>query len=296
MDRRTFLASAGTGAAGIALAGCLGAPEASGSPGSSKDPASTYRITDLSTATTKASPAYEWLVQVTEEYSSGADQKPSNATVLDVSEIEDEDLRAVVKETIREGEVETNETPEGLHALLDRVDRFTWDARNDTADTATQWKIERYDGHPDRSPVAFDARVRDATVSADDPGAIDFSLTNEGDQPYTIYSRTVPPFSLLWAEERDGHDRFLLWRDYAEEGCVTIHGERGIAVCDVLTETPIQPGETITRTYRIQPGKPESTAIAAGRFVVRDTLTYHVEQQAPTHNVNWEVTFTLEDA
>lgn len=256
----------------------------------------TYAVRDLSVTTEKIAPTSEYVLDITAVYSAEAVEKePGEQKVIDVADIEDERIREAVKEALLSPPLETDSVPEGLDAFVDRYDFVTWEAQTGSGDTASHWGLELYHLSPDRPPVVqFDANVPDGEVTADDPGAIAFSLENTGDATEKVFSGTVPPFSVLWAEHVDGDGRFLLWRDYADEGCVTVtddHVER----CDIGVETPLEPGARVEKTYklRVDPEATPGDGLAPGRYRVADTLSYHGERE-PSTEVEWTVEFTLE--
>lgn len=291
MKRRALLA-----AAPVALAGCVaGSPGAPASTTSDAEPNAAFAITDLSVTTEKIAPERRYFVRITKVYSADAvDRHADDPTVVDVSEVADADVRDALEEVLSEGKVRRDEIPDGLRDTTERVDFFTWNATTDPGDTASHWGVEVFEADPDRDPVvAFDAELTDDAVSATDPGAIAFSLDNVGDHAQEVFSGTVPPFGVLWAER--GSDRYLLWRDYEEEGCVSFT-DRGMASCDIGKITAIRPGETVERTYELRPENPVGSALEAGEYAVSGTLSYHRESQGPSTKVEWEVTFTVESA
>lgn len=259
MRRRALLA-----ALGATTAGCLGGPAPPADPsGQSSDqppspePGAELRVADLAVSTTKVAPEKRYLVRITHHYSADAvEREPGDQHVVDVSEVADPAVRAVLEEVLREGELRRDAVPGGLRELTERVDFFTWDAATNTGQTYTHWGVAVYRAHPDRPPVVeFDAALVDTGVSADDPATVAFSLTNVGDHVQKVSSGTVPPFGVLWAE--GGGGRVLLWRDYEEEGCVTFSDD-GMGVCAIGKLTP----------HRARPDRPEGVrppALDAGR-------------------------------
>lgn len=314
MRRRTVLATLGT----TLLAGCVSGPadedaSPTGTPtGSTASPPSTadengYAVTEFDVSTTKVAPTEPYYLRTTKSYSAEAvADEPGEQTVVDVADVADPDLRATVKAVLSEGKVWRDEIPDGLESLVQRVDFFTWEARSGPEATWTHWAIAVYRAHPERDPVlAFDAELVDDRVAPADPGAVSFSVTNEGDRPQTVFSGTVPPFSVLWADApADG--RSLLWRDYTEEGCVNFvdhDGETAMVTCSIGVSTEIAPGETVTRRYELpetydEPALPDAGFDAPGRYVVDETLEYHRAgaSQGPSTQVDWRVAMSLERA
>jgi hypothetical protein len=305
MQRRALLA-----AVPPALAGCIASPPGSPTSTTTRDPGSEpdadLAVTDLSVATEKVRPEHRYLVRITKTYSADAvADEPGEQTVVDVSAVEDRAVRDTLKEVLSEGKVRRDEIPDGLRDTVERVDFFTWDATTAADATYSHWAVEVYEADPDRDPVVrFDADLVDDAVSAADPGAIAFSLENVGDRTWEVFSGTVPPFGVLWAgtvepasarETPDG-DRYLLWRDYEAEGCVRFSDDGRMISCDIGKITPIQPGETVEKTYELRPENPVGTPLEPGEYVVSDTLSYSRENQGPSEKVEWRVAFAVEKA
>jgi hypothetical protein len=297
MNRRAYLAAAGT----AMLAGCLTAPPAGGGEGHSE----TLRVVDFDVTRTQIAPTKRYFCRITDVYSTAAVERESGTpTVKDVSAIEDPAVREAVREILRTGKLWREEIPTGLTAVTERVDFFTWEARTEPEDTATHWGIAVYETAPEADPVLrFDAELLEDRIGPDAPAAIEFSLANEGDWPVEVFSGTVPPFSVLWAEREADAGRALLWREYAAEGCVgfaAVDGETVVERCSIGVLTPIEPGATITRRYELRHGFDEPALSGAGfdepgAYRVRDTLSYHREAapQGPSTEVDWSVSFDL---
>jgi hypothetical protein len=315
MRRRTVLASVGS----ALLAGCLGSRSTGRSPSTTTDGLTTttpthgtvrgsdgFAVSEFDVSTTKLAPPKRYYLRITEVYSTDAvDREAGEQTVRDVSEIDDPELKETVETILSDGKVWREGIPQGLRELTERVDFFTWEANPDPDATATHWGIRVYRAHPERNPVVeFAAELVDDRVAPGDPGAIAFSVTNTGDRTQAVFSGTVPPFSVLWAEAPGGNDRALLWRDYAEEGGVSFgerDGESVLVTYDVGVTTPIAPGETVEKRYELRPGFDRDALTgygfdAPGRYVVAETLNYHRhrESQGPSTEVDWSVEFELE--
>lgn len=301
MQRRALLSAlASTGA--LAAAGCLSAPTARTRPPIPEpDPSAPLAVTEFAVETTKTAPTHEWFVRIEGVYSTDAVGRHfEDPTVVDATDVDDPEVREAVKRVLREGKVHTDTIPDGLREFVERVDLVTWDANTPPTATATHWTLAVYDAHPDRDPVLdFDARVTDSGVSADDPAAIELSVTNTGERTQSIFSGPVAPLGILHAEraseaDRETPTRFLLWTDYRENEDVSV-GDDGLFVNQIGVFTPIDPGETTTRTYRIDPSEPLTDDLAAGEWVVDETLEYQLagEGQGPGYDVDWRVSFTL---
>lgn len=294
MQRRALLA-----AAPAALAGCIASPP--GAPASTTTRTTSSDaglvVSDFAVETEKVAPEHRYFVRITKTYSAEAvADEPGEQTVVDVSEIEDPDVRAVLADVLAERKLRRDAIPDGLRETTERVDFFTWNATTGPDDTASHWAVEVYEADPDRDPVVrFDAELADDAVSTTDPGAITFSLENVGDAVRRVFSGTVPPFGVLLADG-PGDDRYLLWRDYEEEGCVNVREDGGILSCDVGKITPMQPGETVARTYELRPENPAGSPLRTGEYVVSGVLSYHRENLGPRTAVEWRVEFGVEEA
>lgn len=314
MHRRTILAAAGSGL----LAGCLSSSSSddapptddagttNGSPSRTERSGDTFTVADFEVSTTKTAPTARYYLRITHTYSTDAvEREDGDQTIRDVSEIEDPALRAAIEGVLSDGKLWREEIPEGLRALTERVDFFTWDANTDPEDTATHWRIAVYDAWPGRDPVVeFDAELVDEHVAPGDPGEIAFSLTNTSGEPQTVFSGTVPPFSILWAEASGDDTAALLWRNYTAEGCVGFDdhgGEATMYTCDIGVNTTIDPNETIEKRYELRSGFGRDALdgdgfAAADHYTVAETLSYHrgADSQGPSTRVDWTVEFDLE--
>lgn len=314
--RRDFLKS--VGAFGLTgLPGCLKTPVSSASndspvetksstltdaPAKTRVTDSDFVVSNLNVSTSKTEPTKRYFLRITKVYtrSSSGDVQ----TVRDVSEVVDPAVRATLKDILRSGKIWRDELPERFRDVVQEVDAFKWDAYTDEDDRATHWGIGIYRAFPDREPVVeFAAELVDERITPEDPGAITFSLKNTGEQTQTVFSGTVPPFSLLWAETPGQTGRALLWRDYIEEGCVDIYDidrEPRMSICDIGKNTPIEPGETLKRTYELRANFDREPLAKwgfniPGQYTVDETLTYHreAEVQGPSTHVEWGVEFDL---
>ncbi|WP_267642759.1 hypothetical protein [Haloarchaeobius amylolyticus] len=267
-----------------------------------------FTVSEFDLATTKVGPTKPYYLRITAVYSAEAvEREEGDQTVMDVSEIENPEHRAVVKEILSEGKLWREAVPDGLQALTERVDFFTWEANTDSDDTASHWGVAVYQADPDGDPaLQFDAELVDDHLAPGDPGVIAFSLTNTGDQTQSVFSGTVPPFSVLFADGPRDDQRALLWRDYTEEGCVSfaeVDGEATLMTCSIGISTPVEPGETIEKEYELRPAF-EHDALrelafdAPGRYTVAETLSYERDGvgQGPSTEVDWRVEFELESS
>lgn len=296
MQRRALLASI---PASLTLAGCITPPS------SSRDTTTTvtsgsdaaFTVTNLAVETETVAPTHRYLVRITKVYSADAvSREPGDPTVVDVSEVTDADVRSVLERVLSEGRIRQDTIPDGLREITERVDFFTWESTTDPDDTASHWAIEVFESDPEAGPaLAFDAELADETVYTDDPGTITFRVENVGDETQEIFSGTVPPFGLLWADGPGG-DRYLLWRDYTEEGCVSFTDEGHVESCDIGMITSVEPDETIERAYDIRLENPVGGSLRTGHYVVSETLGYEREPQGPRTAVEWRVSFTVEEA
>ncbi|MFD1512965.1 hypothetical protein [Halomarina rubra] len=218
--------------------------------------------------------------------------------VVDVADIDDATVRGAVETAIRDGEWRSNTAPEGLAETVERVDFFTGPTDGDTA-THVGLTLYRFD--PDSPPaVEFSASVVDDTVSAASPGAVEFTLTNSSETTQLVYAGTVPPFGAVFAQAVDADERFLLWREYEEEGCISF-SDRGMTACSIGSVTELAPSDGVTRRYEVLPtgttNHPEFTVPPGpGTYRVTDSLSYSAERGAPGSTLSVDVAFTLESA
>lgn len=259
-----------------------------------------FRLTDLATSTATDRPSTPYLLEPSAVYSADAVRREEERTgeeqvVRDVSDIEDERVRDAVETAIRDGEWRADILPEGLAETVAEVDFFTGarEGRTATHIGLTLHRL-RTDGPPG---LAFDARVVDGVVSAEGPGVIELELRNQLRTTQHVESGTVPPFGTVFAEAVDADGRFLLWRDYVDEGCVTFRDE-GMMVCSIGVITDLEPCERLTRRYDVLPTgtdrHPEYTAPPGpGTYRISDSVSYREGQRAPGSTLSFEVEFTL---
>lgn len=267
-----------------------------------------FRVSGFDVSTTKTAPQKSYFLRITKSYSESAVQDEAGVqTIRDVSDVADPAVQATLKDILSEGKIWRSEIPDGLQEVVQEVDFFTWESHSDPGDTYTHWGIKIYSAYPNRDPVVeFSAELVDDRVAPDDPGAIEFVLTNTADTTQVVFSGTVPPFSVLMADAPGAKDRALLWRDYEEEGCVSFQetdGNPGMLVCAIGVNTPIDPGETVKKRYRLRPTFDRDSLAGwgfdtPGEYSINETLTYHREgdAQGPSTHVDWQVRFNLEEA
>lgn len=293
MQRRALLATIPS-----VLAGCTTNPPANTTSSTTRttEPDASFVVTDFEVETEKVEPTDRYLIRITKVYSANAvANEPGTQTVVDVSDVEDPDVRAIIEDVLTQGKVRRDSVPDGIRETTDRVDFFTWNVTTSPDDTASHWAIEVFEAHPDREPILrFDAELTDHAVSPEDPAAITFSIENTGSEAQEVFSGTVPPFGVLWAES-PGSDRYLLWRDYEDEGCVNFD-DGHVVVCDIGIVTQVEPGDTVEKTYEIRPENPVGSPLQPGDYVVSDTLSYHEEPQGPSTELEWRVSFSVERA
>lgn len=298
MRRRALLASLAT-----ASAGCLGTvpPSSQTTQSPQSDADGTYEVTDLSVSTETDRPSVKYVLESTKVYSEDGVEREETRTgeeqvVTDVSDLDDPAIRDAVRTAVVEGEWQSNDLPEGLADTLEQVDFFTGFPGRDTA-THIGLTLHRLD--PDAPPaIEFDASVVDSTVADEDPGVLEFALTNAGSTTRQASSGTVPPFGMLFADSVGSGAKFLLWRPYEEEGCINFTDD-GWSRCDIGMVTELAPNETISREYEILPEattrQPKLTVPPGpGTYRVSDSLGHSVGAGAPASKLSFEVTFDLE--
>jgi hypothetical protein len=306
MRRRALLASLGA-----LSTGCLGSGSSDPTAGRTETPRSTtdaetpepnaeFELTDLAVSTRTDGPSVEYILEPSAFYSGDAVEREETRTgeervVMAVSGISDASVREAVETAIADGEWRSNDLPDGVADLVERVDFFTG-VRSDETYTHVGLELHRLD--PDSPPaIEFDALAVDSFVSPGDPGVVELSLTNVSSEPRTVFSGTVPPFGMVFAEKTDGEDRFLLWRPYSEEGCIRLRDGDWMK-CDIGKSTELSPGETVAREYEILPSTtenhPEFTVPPRpGRYRISDSVSHYEETGAPESELSFEMKFSL---
>lgn len=260
-----------------------------------------YRLTDFEVSTTTDGPSVEYVLETSAFYSGDAVEREEERTgeeqvVVDISEVDDPEVRSAIETAIRTGEWRSNTVPDGLSGTVERVDFFTGVSEDDTY---THVGLTLHHLDPDAPPaVEFDATVVDDLVSPDSPGAVELELTNASDTTQQVFSGTVPPFGMVFAEAVDGSGEFLLWRDYEEEGCIRFSDGSWIR-CDIGKRTELGPCESIARRYRVLPSStghhPAFTVPpGTGTYRIGDSLSYSEGNRAPESELSFEAEFGLE--
>jgi hypothetical protein len=319
MHRRALIVSLGS-----VLAGCLSgspgnqstdAPPASSTPTSSPTesspspttptesatPDSEYRITDVSVTTSTEQPSVNYVLEPRAFYSADAVERErressEEVVVVDIADVDDPAVRQAIETAIREKEWRSNTLPDGLADLVERVDFVTGVTPDQTH---THVGLELYRLDPDRSPpVEFDASVPDGVVSTDNPGTLEFTLRNTGTETQELFSGTVPPFGIMRAERSSEDGRFLLWRDYEEEGCVFFTDE-GIGSCDIGITTELEPETELSRRYDVLPATTEhypdrTVPPGPGEYQTSEKIGYSTGDGAPGSTLSFTVDFTLD--
>lgn len=310
MRRRALLSTAASAAA-LTIAGCTAAPvtnrtlrRARGSRTETStvpepDPDADLAITKLSVETQKTAPTKEWYLRVEGVYSTDAVGRHfDDPAVVDIADIEDEAVRSTVKRILHEGKVWVDEIPGGLREFVDATDLVTWEADRDADDVATHWSLAVYDAHPDRDPVLdFGVDVLDSGVG-DDPAELEFAVENTGDVEQSIFGGVVRPFGIPRIHHPGDPEgsSFLLWQNYESVDGLSVTEDR-ITKNAIGTMTSVEPDETLTRTYTLDPSKPQCDAIGPGEWVYEDTLEYspNDDVQGPGATVECRLEFTIED-
>lgn len=260
-----------------------------------------YRLTDLTESTSVDRPSVRYVLEPSAFYSSDAVEREEERTgkeqtVKEVSEINDEAVRTAIESAIQSGGWRSNTLPDGLAETVERVDFFTGVA---AGETHTHVGLTLYEFQPDSPPaLEFSASIVDHSVSKESPGVVEFELANASQTTQRVFSGTVPPFGMVFAERVESDDRFLLWRNYEDEGCVRF-SEDGLLQCDIGKVTELRPCESVTRRYEVLPSgtshHPEYTEPPGpATYRITDSLDYYEEQGAPESELSFEVEFTLE--
>ena len=262
-----------------------------------------YEVTQLSVSTSVDQPSYRFILEPAAFYSKDAVAREEERTgetqvVVDISEIESAEVREAIITAIQSGDWKSNSLPEGLADTVERVDFFTGVSEGDTY---THIGVALHRLNPNAPPaVEFDAQITDPYVSPDSPGAIVYSLQNRSSRPQEVFSGTVPPFGMMYADYdgTGGESRFLLWRDYEKEGCFSRH-EGGWIRCDIGQITRLKSCESITRQYEILSSStnhyPEETVpVSSGQYRTSGSVSYSTGNGSPSSVLSFEVSFRLE--
>lgn len=260
-----------------------------------------YRLTSLTDSTSVDRPSVKYVLEPSAFYSRDAVEREAERTgeeqvVKDISEVADEAVRNAIETAIRSGKWRSNTLPDGLVGTVERVDFFTGVSEDDTY---THVGVTLYRLQPDRPPaVEFSAAIVDDIVSKESPGAIELTLTNNSQTTQHVFSGTVPPFGMVFAEPVESSDTFLLWRNYEDEGCINFTDD-GWMKCHIGNVTELHACESITRRYDVLPSEtshhPEYTVPPGpGTYRITDSVGYYEEQGAPESELSFEVQFTLE--
>lgn len=260
-----------------------------------------YRLTNLSKSTHADRPSTKYVLEPSSVYSGDAVEREEERTgeqrvVRDISEVSNEEVRDAIETAVRTGAWRSDSLPDGLAETVERVDFFTG-VSDDDLGTHVGLTLHRL--RPDRPPaIEFDATIVDAVVSEPSPGVVEFELTNNSSTTQEVFSGTVPPFGTVFADAAEGDDRFLLWRNYGEEGCIRFTDD-GMIQCDIGKFTELRPCESVSRRYEVLPSTtdryPEYTAPPGpGTYRVADSLSYSSGGGAPESELSFEVEFTLE--
>jgi hypothetical protein len=291
MRRRSLLTTLGALAAG-----CTGiTPEST----PTRSPHREYRITGFSVTTSDETSKYA--LRKTALYSTeGIEEKRAESdteiVVRNVSEIEPANVRQAIKTAIRQEEWGADTLPEELADTVHRVDFFTG-VPNESPYTHFGVKLFVRPAH-----IEFDASLIDRHVSQGDRGVVEFSLTNTGKETVTVESGTIVPFGTLKAKRHEKDEAFLLWHDYERYDCVEVSSD-GVLSCLIALQTPMEPGETLSRKYELHPSTttlyPDLTAPPGpGKYRVSGTIEFGREQTAsfpaPGSPLEYEIDFTLE--
>lgn len=146
--------------------------------------------------------------------------------MVDVSEIDEPDVRRSIETAIREAEWDSDSLLGGLADRLERVDFFTG-VSGDLDYTHFGLRLVVHPG-----PIEFEATVIDKRVSPESPRTLEFCLANTGEDTQEVSSGTIVPFGVVRAGRTTDENEFLLWRDYEEARCVEFTTE-GIIQCSV---------------------------------------------------------------
>ncbi|QCJ45857.1 hypothetical protein [Haloprofundus sp. MHR1] len=260
-----------------------------------------FELADLQVTTDTDRPSHQYILETSAFYSADAVDREASRTdeeqvVVDIEDVEDEQVKTAIETAILEGEWKSQTVPEGLPETIERVDFFTGVSKDDTY---THIGLTLHHLDPDAPPaIEFTAEIADRYVAPESPGAIDFSLRNRSPKTQEIFSGTVPPFGMLYAEATETNESFLLWREYEDEGCIN-RFDGGWSWCDIGILSELKSCEQLSKRYEILPSTTDSypddtVPQRAGTYRVEETVSYSLDSGTPNSVLSFEVEFTLE--
>lgn len=261
-----------------------------------------YVVEAVRTSTTYDRPEARYLLEPSKFYSADAVEREredaeEDVVVVHIDDVEDDAVREAIRTAIEEGEWRSNDPPDGLAETVARIDFVTGLTENQTH---THVGVELHEFPTEAPPaITFDAAVADRTVAPGNSGAIALWLSNTRERTFSVFSGTVPPFGMLRAERGndEGDDRFLLWRNYEEEGCFSKTDEGWIR-CDIGKYTEVPPCESVVREYEILPSTTETYMSethppAPGTYTVTGEVGYGGREYGDSSTLTYEVEFVL---
>jgi len=297
MRRRGVLVLLGSLAAGCVSIASTDTGTRSPANEPTKSPPEAYRVTEFSVATSYD----EYVLRTVALYSAERlEQKREESddplVLMDVSEIENPDIRQAIEAAMRNEEWGSDSLPAGLADLVERVDFFTGVSES----TSPYVGLKLFESP---APIEFDASVTDERVAPESPGTLELSLTNTDDDTITVSSGSVVPFGVLWASRTAGEGTFLLWRNYKQDDPEIQFTDDGIISTLEQELTEMKPGESISRQYEILPS---TTTRHPDRTVPPGPDTYRISEKIEYDEDNasipmeqeftYDVTFSLEPA
>ncbi|MFC4552845.1 MULTISPECIES: hypothetical protein [Halorussus] len=262
-------------------------------------PAAEYRITDFAVTSTTERPDAKYVLDTagyaTTEAVERRRRTGEDPTVVEIGEIEDDDVREVVKAAVRTGEWRSNGFPDGLAQTVATTDYFTGVSKGEYTHIGLALYRVPLDGPP---AVEFGARVVDDRITEASPSVVELALTNAGSDHQTVFSGAGAPFGVLVAEGADGKKLSLRFEDEQDGVSFT---EDGWSSHLAEMRTEISPGERLSRRYRIHseeaPNYPESASVPGpGAYRVADRVAYSHHPNAPHSTLRFELEFVLDSA
>ena len=262
-------------------------------------PAAEYRITDFAATSTTERPDAKYVLDTsgyaTTEAVERRRRRGEDSIVVEIGEIEDDDVREVVKAAVRTEEWRSNGLPDGLAQTVATTDYFTGVSKGEYTHVGLALYRVPLDGP---TAVEFGARVVDDFITEASPGVVELSLTNRSSDSQTVFSGAGAPFGVLVAEGSDGKKLSLRFED--EQNGVSFT-EDGWSSHLAAVRTELPPGERLSRRYRVHsdeaPNYPESASVPApGAYRVADRLAYSHHLNAPHSMLRFELGFVLDSA
>lgn len=128
----------------------------------------------------------------------------------------------------------------------------------------SQYVIEDVQVDQPQGPISLEVTTLEPNIEYDSAGEIEFSVTNESDEPIELKNHGITPFGVLEMAPSQQEMGILLYTpDYENSDHIDISPNSRSLSSPVLTET-IEPDETISTVYELEGSRMDG----GGRFNV----------------------------